>query len=125
MSAPSRPNRWRASPTARRRGSNDFADCEGYYASIVYSLLAMSGLDVSAEESSSRGRADTAVRTAGGIYFIDLKVAEQTAPGAAMHQLLARRYANRYRRLGRPTHLLAVEFIRESRGVVSLEVQRA
>ena len=104
---------------------NDIADYEGYYASIVYSLLAMSGLDVSAEESSSRGRADMAVRTAGGVYLIELKVAERTAPGAAMRQLRERGYADRYRHLDRPIHLLAVEFSRETRGVVSLEVQPA
>ena len=104
---------------------NDIADYEGYYASVVYSLLAMSGLDVSAEDSSSRGRADMAVRTAGGVYLIELKVAERTAPGAAMRQLRERGYAGRYRHLGRPIHLIAVEFSRETRDLVALDVQRA
>ena len=104
---------------------NDIADYEGYYASVVYSLFAMSGLDVSAEDSSSRGRADMAVRTNGGVYLIEFKVAERTSPGAAMAQLRERGYADRYRHLGRPIHLIAVEFSRETRDLVALEVQRA
>ena len=36
--------------------NNDIARYEGYYASVIYSLLAAMGLDVIPEESSARGR---------------------------------------------------------------------
>ena len=104
---------------------NDIAAYEGYYASVFYSLFAMAGLDVAAEDSGSRGRADMAVRTGGGVYLIEFKVAERAAPGAAMTQLRERGYADRYRRLGLPIHLLAVEFSRETRNLASFETQRA
>ncbi|MDE2906958.1 MAG: PD-(D/E)XK nuclease domain-containing protein, partial [Acidobacteriota bacterium] len=104
---------------------NDIAAYEGYYASVFYSLFAMAGLDVAAEDSGSRGRADMAVRTRDGVYLIEFKVAERTAPGAAMTQLRERGYADKYRRLGLPIHLLAVEFSRETRNLASFETQRA
>ena len=65
-----------------------------------------------------------AVRTGDGVYLIEFKVAERTAPGAAMTQLRARGY-DKYRRLGLPIHLLAVEFSRETRNLASFETQRA
>ena len=52
-------------------------------------------------------------------------MAERTAPGAAMTQLRERGYADKYRRLGLPIHLLAVEFSRETRNLASFETQRA
>ena len=42
-----------------------------------------------------------------------------------MAQLKARRYADKYRDLGEPIHLVGVEFSREARNVVGFEVERA
>ncbi len=40
-------------------------------------------------------------------------------------KLKAKRYADKYRDLGEPIHLVAVEFSRETRNVVAFEVERA
>ena len=104
---------------------NDIAAYEGYYASVLYSLFAMAGLDVAAEDSGSRGRADMAVRGAGGIYLFEFKVAERNSPGDAMAQLRERGYADKYRHLDVPIHLIAVEFSRETRNLVAFETLRA
>ncbi len=45
--------------------------------------------------------------------------------GAAMTQLKARRYADKYRGAEAPIHLVAVEFSRETRNVMTFEVERA
>ena len=45
--------------------NNDIAAYEGYYASVFYSYFAATGFDVTVEDSSSRGRADMAVRFGG------------------------------------------------------------
>ena len=37
---------------------NDIADYEGYYASVFYALFAAAGLDLTVEDSTSRGRVD-------------------------------------------------------------------
>ena len=44
--------------------------------------------------------------------------------GAALVQLRKKRYADKYRRLGQPVHLIGVEFSREERNVAALAVER-
>ena len=104
---------------------NEIARYEGYYASVFYSHFAALGLDVTVEDSSSRGRVDMAVRFNGQVYLFEFKVVELETEGAAMAQLKARRYADKYRHLGQPIHLIGVEFSREARNIAAFEVERA
>ena len=104
---------------------NDIARYEGYYASVCYSWFAAVGLDVTVEDSSSRGRVDLAVRYRGNVYLFEFKVVELAPEGAALTQLQARGYADKYRALGEPIHLLGVEFSREARNLAAFEVARA
>ena len=105
--------------------SNDIASYEGYYASVFYSYFAALGLDVTVEDSSSHGRLDMAVRFNDNVYLFEFKVVEMAPEGAAMAQLKERRYADKYRGLGQPTYLVAVEFSREARNLAAFEVERA
>ena len=104
---------------------NDIARFEGYYASVFYSHFAAAGLDVTVEDSSSHGRVDMAVRFNGHVYLFEFKVVELAPEGAAMVQLRERRYAEKYRHLGEPVHLIGVEFSREMRNLAGFEVARA
>ncbi len=104
--------------------NNDIARYEGYYASVFYSHFAALGLDVTVEDSDSRGRVDMTVRLDGGVYLFEFKVVEQAAGGAAMAQLKRKGYADKHRGRGRPIHLVAVEFSRETRNLASFEVER-
>ena len=105
--------------------SNDIANYEGYYASVFYSYFAALGLDITVEDSSSHGRLDMAVLFDGKVYLFEFKVVEMTPEGAAMAQLKAKRYADKYRGLGQPIYLVAVEFSRETRNLAAFEVERA
>ena len=102
---------------------NDIARYEGYYASVFYSYFAALGLDITVEDSTSHGRLDMAVRFNANVYLFELKVVEMAGEGAAMAQLKARRYADKYRDTGEPIHLVAVEFSRETRNVTAFEVE--
>ena len=104
---------------------NDIARYEGYYASVCYSWFAATGLDVTVEDSSSRGRVDLAVRYRGNVYLFEFKVVEMEREGAALAQLQERGYAEKYRSLGEPIHLLGVEFSRETRTIAAFEVAHA
>ena len=104
---------------------NDIARYEGYYASVFYSHFAAAGLDVRVEESTSRGRLDMAVLFNANVYLFEFKVAELEPEGKAMAQLEERRYADKYRHLGQPIHLVGVEFSREDRNLAAFEVERA
>ena len=105
--------------------NNAIADYEGYYASVFYSYFAATGLDVTVEDSSNRGRADMAVRFGGAVYLFEFKVVEQATEGAALGQLKTRGYADKYRASGNPIHLIGVEFSKETRNVTAFEVERA
>ena len=105
--------------------NNDIARYEGYYASVFYSYFAGLGLDITVEDSTSHGRLDMAVRFNGQVYLFEFKVVELAGEGAALAQLKARGYAEKYRAFGEPIHLIAVEFSRETRNIVAFEVERA
>ena len=104
---------------------NEIARYEGYYASVFYAHFAALGLDVTVEDSSSRGRLDMAVRFNRQMYLFEFKVVELAPEGAAMAQLKARRYADKYRGRGQPIHLIAVEFSRDEKNIAAFEVERA
>ena len=102
--------------------NNDIARFEGYYAAVFYSYFAGLGLDIVVEDSSSRGRLDMAVQFNGNVYLFEFKVVELAAKGGAMAQLQDKGYADKYRRLDQPIHLVAVEFSKESRNIVAFDV---
>ena len=102
---------------------NELARYEGYYASIFYSHFAALGLDIVVEDSSNKGRVDMTVKFNGHIYLFEFKVVELLPEGKAIDQLKAKGYADKYRALGQPIHLIGVEFSRESRNIVGFEVE--
>ncbi len=105
--------------------NNDIARFEGYYASVFYSYFAGLGLDVTVEDSTSHGRLDMAVCFNANVYLFEFKVVELAPEGAAMAQLKERGYADKYRHLGQPIHLIAVEFSKDARNLAAFEVERA
>ena len=104
---------------------NDIARYEGYYASVFYSCFAAQGFDLVAEESTSHGRADLAVRFRGSVYLFEFKTGGEKAVDAAMQQLRRGRYADRYRHLGQPIHLIGVAFSKEDRNLAGFRVEPA
>ena len=108
------PHQWHA--------SNDIARYEGYYASVFYACLAALGLDVRVEDSTSRGRLDLAVAFNDQMYLFEFKVVERAAAGAALAQLRDKRYAEKYRGLCAPIHLIGVEFSQATRGLTAFDV---
>ena len=103
--------------------NNTIAAYEGYYAAVFYAYFASLGLDVSTEDSSSRGRLDMALRFEGDVYLFEFKVAEQAGAGSAMAQLKEKGYAEKYRGSGAHIHLVGVEFSSETRNVAAFEVE--
>ena len=89
------------------------------------SYFAGLGLDVTVEDGTSHGRLDMAVCFNANVYLFEFKVVEMEPEGEAMAQLKEKRYADKYRHLGQPIHLVAVEFSKDVRNVVAFEVERA
>ena len=105
--------------------NNDIANFEGYYASVFYSYFAGLGLDITVEDSSGHGRLDMAVHFNANIYLFEFKVVEMASEGAAMAQLREKGYADKYRGLDQPIHLIAVEFSKNTRNITAFEVVQA
>ena len=105
--------------------NNDIAGYEGYYASVFYSYFASLGMDVRVEDSSSHGRTDMAVLFNSHVYLFEFKVVELASAGAALAQLQERGYADKYRALGQPIHLIGVEFSKDERNIAAFDVERA
>jgi hypothetical protein len=96
---------------------------EGFYASVFYSHLAALGLDLTPEDASHRGRIDLTLKFNGQVWLFEFKVVELAPEGRALQQIKDRGYADKYRALGQPIHLIGIEFSRERRTVVGFEVE--
>ncbi len=105
--------------------NNEIANYEGYYASVFYSYFASVGFDIVVEDSGSDGRLDMAVRFNDNVYLFEFKVVELATEGAAMAQLQEKGYADKYRSLDQPIHLIGVEFSKDTRNITAFEVAGA
>ena len=103
---------------------NDIAHFEGYYASVFYSHFAGAGLEVTVEESTSRGRLDMAVRLGGRVYVFEFKMVAGEGDGSAMRQIKEMRYADKHRSADEAVRLIGVEFSEAERNIVRFDVER-
>jgi hypothetical protein len=103
---------------------NDIDRFEGYYASVFYASFAALGLDIVPEDVSNQGKLDMAVKFNGQVYLFEFKVVEEKAEGKALLQIKEKGYADKYRSLNQPIHLIGVEFSRKARNVVGFAVEK-
>jgi hypothetical protein len=103
--------------------NNPIAQYEGYWASIFYSYFAALGLDIRLEDTTNHGRIDMTVLFNGQVYIFEFKVVELVPQGQALAQIQSKGYADKYRQLDQPIHLIGVEFSKDSRTIVAFEVQ--
>ena len=60
-----------------------------------------------------------------GIHIFEFKLVEDGPQGKALAQIKAKGYADKYRHLDRPIHLIGVEFSKAKRNIAAFEVERA
>ncbi|WP_338846343.1 ATP-binding protein [Massilia sp. W12] len=101
--------------------NNPIAEYEGFYASVFYSYFAALGYEIVVEDATNHGRIDMTVKLPERIYLFEFKVVELQPEGAALQQLQARAYADKYRNQGVPIVLVGVEFSRAGRNVLRFE----
>ncbi|MDR1888489.1 MAG: PD-(D/E)XK nuclease domain-containing protein [Zoogloeaceae bacterium] len=102
---------------------NNIDQFEGYYASVFYASFAALGLEIIPEDVSNQGKLDMAVRFNGQVYLFEFKVVEGEAEGKALAQIKEKQYADKYRSLNQPIHLIGVEFSKKARNVVGFTVE--
>ena len=102
---------------------NELTGYEGYYASVFYCYLAALGMEIRLEDPTNFGRIDMTLLFNGQVYLFEFKVVEMNPAGTALQQLKDMAYADKYRALGQPIHLIGVEFSKSSRNIVGFEVE--
>lgn len=105
--------------------SNNIQSFEGYYASVFYSHFAALGLDVTVEDCTNHGRLDMTLKFNSQVYLFEFKVVELAPKGKALQQIKDKQYADKYRALSQPIHLIGVEFSKDDRNIVGFEVEQA
>ena len=88
---------------------------EHHYHAMLYTLLTAFGADISAEETSAKGRADLVLRMPTTIYVIEIKY-DGTAQ-EALEQIVKKGYAEKYRMDGRRIVKVGVNFSKEERNI--------
>ena len=110
--------------------TGDLARYEAWYASLLHMCFRAVGVDVRAEDASSRGRADMVVLTGGQVFVIEFKMADgdgdaDAALDTAIIQMRERGYAEKHRDRGVPVHLLGVACGREARNLLEIRAEPA
>ncbi|MEM5812078.1 MAG: PD-(D/E)XK nuclease domain-containing protein, partial [Candidatus Aenigmatarchaeota archaeon] len=101
---------------------NKLSEYEGYYASVVYSFLASTGLTLIAEDTTNKGRIDLTVIYDDKAYIIEFKVIEiDEEETPALKQIEEKRYYEKYIGKYKDIYLVGIEFSREQRNIRSFE----
>ncbi|MEA3339129.1 MAG: AAA family ATPase [Chloroflexota bacterium] len=88
---------------------------EAYFHTIFYLALSASGGPSESSKLTSRGRIDMVMTLPEHIYILEFKCDQSAA--AALAQIRAQGYAERYRGLGKPITLVGINFSPEQRNV--------
>jgi hypothetical protein len=88
---------------------------EKYYQGILYTILYLTGLKISSEESTSTGRIDLLLKTDSEIYLFELKL-NQSAK-AALEQIHKKKYHEKYLSLNKKITLIGLNFNSEIKNI--------
>ncbi len=95
---------------------------EQLYQSLIYAALMGFGADVSAEEQTSDGRMDIALKVPHGIYIIELKYGKTA--DEATDQIIAKDYAARFAADQRPVWAVGMNISQDRRTIDSYRIVR-
>ncbi len=79
---------------------------ESFYHAIIYLSFLLMGYDIAAEVATAQGRIDAVVQTDTAVYLMEFKVGD--SPQAALAQIHARKYYEKYLHLGKTIYLLGI-----------------
>lgn len=94
--------------------NNTISSYEGYFASVIYVYLASLGLDITAEDVTSRGRIDLTIKFGNNIYILEFKV---DGSGNALQQIKEKNYLQKYQVKGKTIYLIGIDFSSEETNI--------
>ncbi|MBC2694846.1 MAG: ATP-binding protein [Desulfobacteraceae bacterium] len=96
---------------------NRISEYEGYYASIFYAYFTATGLDVTAEDTTNKGRIDLTIKCDDKIYIIEFKVIEvDKTEGTALEQI-KKKYSEKHQQKGKKIYLIGIEFSKDNKNI--------
>jgi len=93
---------------------------EGYYASVFYTYLAASGLDIIAEDTTNLGRIDLTIKLDNNIYIIEFKVDGTDS----LNQIKQKDYASKYKSKDKNIYLIGIEFSSKDKNISNFEYEQ-
>ena len=97
--------------------NNPLPHYEGFYASIVYSLMNAIGVDAIPEDTTNRGRIDLSVKVLDYYLLFEFKVQKNTTAESAIKQIKTMNYPEKYSALGFPIYIVGIIFDEEKRNI--------
>ena len=98
--------------------NNTISSYEGYFASVIYAYLASLGLDLTAEDVTSKGRIDLTIKLADNIYILEFKV---DGNGNALQQIKEKNYQQTYLADGKSIFLTGIDFSSDEKNISKFE----
>jgi hypothetical protein len=103
--------------------NNDIANYEGFYASIVYSLVCALGYEVIAEDVTNHGKIDLTVKMEDKIIILEFKLSKYGSATEAISQIKERNYAEKYLSEAKTIYLLGISFDSDKRNIEDVQVE--
>ncbi len=94
---------------------------EAYFHTVFYLMVSASGMNVSSEVITSRGRIDLVVEFNEKIYIIEFKCNQSAKAG--LKQIKEKGYADRYKKTGKKLILMGINFSSEKKNVEEWEIE--
>jgi Predicted AAA-ATPase/PD-(D/E)XK nuclease superfamily len=95
---------------------------ERYYQNVFYFIFTLIGVELNIEVHTNVGRIDAVIEFKDKIIIFEFKL-DQTAE-IALQQIHDKKYADKYRALKKPIHLLGVSFSTSERNVVDWKTEK-
>lgn len=104
--------------------NNNIDQYEGYYASLFYAHMVACGATTIAEDVTATGQIDLTAIVENKVFIFEFKAIDtEQGNGAALAQIKAKRYADKYRD-GRELYLVGIEFSKQTRNIVGFEWEK-
>ncbi|MCY4051854.1 MAG: AAA family ATPase [Gammaproteobacteria bacterium] len=113
--------------------SGDLSHYEAWYTSLLYMSFRTTPVDLKAEEMTSRGRSDLVILHQNQVFVLELKMVQgdknierkvKEGLDEAITQIRTKGYAEKYRDLDQPIHLIGMVFGEEDRNLLEIRVEK-
>ncbi len=102
---------------------NDIASYEGFYASVIFAWLRSTGVQLTVEDCTNKGRIDMSVEMDDTIYLIEFKV--DMPAQKALSQIKSKNYAQKYQAKGKKIVLIGIDFSSQEKNITDFVWEEA